>query len=88
MYIKDKLSVIKRVFWRKNIQRNMFFFFFFFFFFFCEVCFLGQNASRGKLFFSNISYIEERFYQKQSELDFRCKSGQKGENRYPNWRYL
>ena len=76
MYIKDKLSVIERVFLRKNIQRNMFFFFFFFFFF-CEVYFLGQNAPCGKIDFSNTTYKEGRFYQKRSELDFRCERVEK-----------
>ena len=84
MYIEDRLLVIERVFLRKNIQRNMFFFCVFF----CEVYFLGQNASCGKFVFSNVTYKEETFYQKRSELDFRCESGRKGKNRYPSWRYL
>ena len=72
MYIKDRLSVIERVYLRKNIQGNMFFVFFFFVFFFCffcEVDFLGQNAPRGKIVFSNITYKEGSFYQKRSEVD-------------------
>ena len=79
---QDKLSVIERVFLRKNTKKNVFFllrhveiFFFFFFFFF-------------NIFNFNITYKGGRFYQKRSELDFRCESGRKGENRYPNWHYL
>ena len=49
--------------------------------------FLGQNAPCEKIVFSNITYKEGRFNQKRSELEFRCESGRKGENRYPNWRY-
>ena len=84
MYIEDRLSVIERVFLRKIYKETCFFFVLFF----CQVYFLSQNASCGKFVFSNITYKEETFYQKRSELDFGCESGRKGENRYPSWRYL
>ena len=85
MYIKDKLSVIERVCLRKNTQRNMFFFFFFFF---PKFTFSAKMRHVENLIFSNITYKEGRFYQKRSELHFRCESGRKGDKRYPNWHYL
>ena len=96
MYIKDKLSVIELVFLKKIYKETCFFFCLFFCCFFCEVYFLRPNASCGKFvcffgvffFFSNISCGEGRFYVTRSELDFRCESGRKGDNRDPNWRYL
>ena len=63
MYIKDKLMVIERVILRKNVQRHMFF---------C-VFFLRSLLSRPKCamwkpVFFNITYEEERFYQKRLSL--------------------
>ena len=65
MYIKDKY--------------RFFFFLFFFFFFFAKFTF--SAIMRHVDFFSNITYKEGRFYQKRSELDFRCESGRKGEKK-------
>ena len=91
MYIKDKLSVIDRVFLRKIYKETCFFFFFFSFFFFAKFTFSAIMRHEEKLFFCcffpNITYKEGRFYQKRSELDFRCGSGRRGKNRYPNWHY-
>ena len=56
--------------------------------FYVKFTFSAKMCHVDKLFFSNITYKEGWVYQKRSELDFRCKWGRKGENRYPNWHYL
>ena len=79
MYIKDSYRLLNGYFLHKINKETCFF---------AKFTFSARMRHMEKMFFSNITYKEGKFYQQQSELDFRCESGRKGENRYSNWHHI